>query len=738
MKYSYKIVIIFLIGALQSCQNNDTIELVNEGKTIYQIRIDDDSLLEIGNTLKDYIFKISEAELVISKEATQSEHVIYIKVNKTLELNEVSYQAINNNIFIIGGSVSATKNAVYEFLEKEMGCKWYAPGEEFVPKQNNISISRDLNYSYVPKITTRTVHSALFYENADFAKKHKVTQEAFPNYVPDARVHTFHKFIPEEKFYNDHPEYFALRGTKRLPTQLCLTNNDVLTIVTDSVSAYFKRSPKATVLSVSQNDNSQYCECKNCSAIDKEEGSVSGTMIRFVNAIAAKFPKKTISTLAYQYTRKPSKVKPISNVLITLCSIECDRSAPIEEKCKDFATDLEGWGKLTSNIRIWDYTTQFTNFLTPFPNFRTLQPNIKFFKTHNANWVFEQHSRNPSELFELRSYVMAKLLWNPDANYDELVFEFTEGYYGKAGIYVREYLKLIHDRLAEDKEFFLFLYGDPSEAFDSYLNKDFLAEYDNLYNEAEAVVTDDLVKLARVKRARISIDYAILEASKKNLSKQFKMIVLEDDKKIANPYVLDKLESFYKICRSSNISWMNEMGFKVNEYYEGYKKALVVAAKPNKASGKKVILKTKPKKYANEDAQVLTDGALGGNNFYANWLGFEGNHLEAIIDLEHPIAITSIGTAFLQVTNHIVFFPEQVSFYVSNDNKNFKRIKVLVNDKPLTKTSKKNAIKYFEARFPKVEARYIKIKADNLLKAPYWHNAAGLPSWIFIDEVIID
>ena len=111
-------------------------------------------------------------------------------------------------------------------------------------------------------------------------------------------------------------------------------------------------------------------------------------MIYFVNEVAKEFPDKMISTLAYQYTRKPCVTKPLDNVLITLCSIECDRSAPIEEKCTDFAEDLMGWKELSDNIRIWDYTTQFTNFLAPFPNIHTLQPNIQFFRDNHAKWIF--------------------------------------------------------------------------------------------------------------------------------------------------------------------------------------------------------------------------------------------------------------------------------------------------------------------------------------------------------------
>jgi hypothetical protein len=183
---------------------------------------------------------------------------------------------------------------------------------------------------------------------------------------------------------------------------------------------------------------------------------------------------------------------------------------------------------------------------------------------------------------------------------------------------------------------------------------------------------------------------------------------------------------------------MNEMGFTVEEYFNNYKKSLEVASQPNKAFAKKVTLLTKPKKYANENPQTLTDGALGGSNFYANWLGFEGTNLEAVIDLEAVTEISSVSTAFLQVSNHIVFFPVKVSYYYSNDNQKFEKLGVLKNDTPLTKTSKINDIKYFNLEFSKVKARYIKIIAENMNKAPYWHHAADLPSWIFADEVIIN
>ncbi len=736
------VALLFLLTSI-SCEKEDTLNLVKNGQTDFVILTAEDAseTLSLAATeLQKYIETISSVRIPISEGEISDSNKFLIRIESAKgQSHKIEIKADGKNLLIRGGSDQATLYAVYEFLERYLNCKWYAPEAEEIPSSEMISVSGNLNYTYSPEIETRTVHSRLFYDDPDFAARHKVTTESFPYYVPIARVHTFHRFVPEEIFYQDHPEYFALRGGKRLPTQLCLTNPDVMRIVTDSVAAFFEQFPDSKVISVSQNDNQQFCEDENCKRIDDMEGGPTGTMIHFVNQIANQFPDKVISTLAYQYTRKPSKTPPAKNVMITLCSIECDRSGPIEEKCQEFAADLKGWNKISDRIRIWDYTTQFTNFLAPFPNIHTLQPNIKFFRDHSAKWVFEQHSNNPSELFELRSYVTAKLLWEPDRNIDELITEFTDGYYGAAGRFVKMYIDQIHNEIKNDDDFFLFLYGDPSQAFDSFLSKDFLQAYDDIFNQAEAAVSNNDELLRRVKMARIGVDYAILEACRKSISEKYSLTSYNGSgQKSVNPFVIDKLDNFSNTAELGEIVLMNEMGYTVDEYVTNYRMALKVALKPNKAIGKAVVLNTKPKKYANEDPQVLTDGALGGNSFYSNWLGFEGNDMEAVIDLGEVQDMESVSTAFLQVTNHVVFFPTEVQYSYATDNKNFITLGMVENDRPLTKKSKVNEIRYFDLKFEKVKARYIKIVAKNMKEPPYWHHAAGLPSWIFADEVIIN
>lgn len=726
-----KVFILFLISI--SCSND--FEKVDKNKlSTYKI-ITQNINRDVADTLNNYLSKSLGIKLEVTNQPN-NEKSIYINLNK-LNNNNTSLTFDRGSIEISGNNKEYLFYSLYEFIEKYLKVRWLSDNYTHYEKIDNITIEKKLNRIYYPPIHTRTVHSQLFYNNENFADKLKVTTSAFPNYVPEARVHTFHRFVPEEIYYKSNPEFYALRNGKRLPTQLCLTNDNVYEIVNNRVEELFNENPDYNVISVSQDDNTSYCQCDKCEILHDKFGGPSASMVSFVNRISENFKNKTISTLAYQYTRQPSTVIPNQNVLITLCSIECDRRIPIDEGCKDFYDDLKGWSKLTDNIRIWDYTTQFTNFLAPFPNWNTIQPNINLFYENNAKWIFQQHSRNPSELFELRSYVMAKLLWDPNLSFETLVKDFCEKYYGNASEYIIRYVNDISNEIRKETDFFLFLYGDPSQGFDSFLRPEKLVFYNSLFDSALDKVKTSKILSNRVKKARLSIDYASLEAHRKNFSKNFPLTVILNDSIKIPKSLSDRLNRFEKVTSSNNITLMNEMGFTVNEYVNNYKKAMNLAVKNNLAKTKKVSLLTKPTKYANEDPKVLTDGALGGSSFYSNWLGFVNNDLDAIIDLEDEKKIKNISLSFLQVTNHVVFFPPKVEFFISNDNKEWTSFEVLKNNKPLTKKSKVNDIQTFSQPINK-SARYVRVKAQNFGNAPYWHFAADNPSWIFADEVIVE
>ena len=380
--------------------------------------------------------------------------------SKGLGSDGIVIRTIGNDLILAGGEPRGTLYAVYTFLEDHLGCRWWSSKVSSIPKKRTLKVGK-LNVRYVPSLEYR---ESFWFDafDGDWAVRNKcngnserLDAKRGGKHSYQGFVHTFFPLIPPSKYFKEHPEWFSEINGKRKHehAQLCLTNEEMRKELVKNLKARLRSNPAATIASVSQNDWHGYCQCSKCSAINKEEGSPAGSLLRFVNAVAAdieeEFPNVAISTLAYQYTRKPPKnVKPRHNVIVRLCSIECSFSKPLSnERNKKFRDDIVGWSKVCNRLYIWDYTTDFRHYVMPHPNLRVLGPNVKFFVDNNVKGIFEQgaYQSYGSEMAELRAWVLAKLLWDPKRDGQKLIDEFIEGYYGAAGPHIKAYLKVTHD-----------------------------------------------------------------------------------------------------------------------------------------------------------------------------------------------------------------------------------------------------------------------------------------------------
>ncbi|MBL7930542.1 MAG: GH92 family glycosyl hydrolase [Bacteroidia bacterium] len=141
--------------------------------------------------------------------------------------------------------------------------------------------------------------------------------------------------------------------------------------------------------------------------------------------------------------------------------------------------------------------------------------------------------------------------------------------------------------------------------------------------------------------------------------------------------------------------------------------------------------------YASEGSQTMIDGIIAGVNWRkGNWLGYQGQNFECIIDLKKEKTLESFSLNFLQDSRSWIVFPTSVSFYISSDNKNF----TLVDSVTTTTGIADYAVKVqtFSNKAGKpVKARYVKIVARNPGKLPPWHQGAGGESFLFVDELEI-
>jgi hypothetical protein len=392
--------------------------------------------------------------------------------------------------------------------------------------------------------------------------------------------------VPPAEYFAAHPEYFSLVGGKRQDgyAQLCCTNQDVIRICTEKIRAAMRAQPDAMVFSVSQNDTDKHCECPRCQELARQEGSQCAPVLNLVNrvaeAIEKDFPGKAVETLAYQWTRHPPKaMRPRPNVIVRLCSIECCFSHPFatcdSRENRAFREDLAAWSKVSDRLWVWDYSTDFSNYLLPFPNQRVRQPNIRFFAENHVKGIFVEDTYDTphSELAALGGYLTAKFLWDPNYDQERAMNEFLDAYYGAAARPIRKYIDLIHDKV-EREHIHVHLYGPPAR---NYLNDTLLQQANSFWEEAERSTAADPAVLRRVQLSRMSIDYAIVERARAVMNGKAPA-------KADQPFIelaRNRFEPFIETLKTSGMTHLREgKQFDVAGYRASLAKALAIEKKP--------------------------------------------------------------------------------------------------------------------------------------------------------------
>ncbi len=390
------------------------------------------------------------------------------------ELEDGAYiiKSFEGGIAIVGKGTRGNIYGVCRLLSNYGGYRCFVSGESFTNDGSDLVIPEDVEIRYDPFFEyTETDWRLGSTKNEEYCISNGLNGGAYSrisrkyggtvNYI-SGFCHTLtSQFCSKDKYFESHPEYFALRDGERMPTQLCLTNENVCKIVTDEVIELLKNrhDPNAAlqIVSITQSDNQKYCQCDNCKKLDEENGSQAGTMLTFANKIAAavaatgQYDNVAIDTFAYQYTRKPPKlVRPLKNVIVRLCDGECCFADTLDDStCErniNFMSDLKGWGEICNRLYIWDYATNFRNTTCIFPNFGVLQRNMQILYEHNAKGVYVEGiyflPAVDTEFADLRSYLLASLLADPYCDYDAKMREFCNYFYGAGGEQVYEFIQM--------------------------------------------------------------------------------------------------------------------------------------------------------------------------------------------------------------------------------------------------------------------------------------------------------
>ncbi len=435
-------------------------------------------------------------------------------------------RTVGQDLILAGGRPRGTLYAVYTFLETIIGCRWWTPHVSYTPRIPELRLDA-LNIRQLPQLEYRVV---FWYPGLDddWAVRNKTHGGIHPplaehrggSFLHSIFCHTFFSLIPPATYFDDHPEWFSMiNGTRVRDKQICLTDKDLLEAVKQRVRAQLKDRPNIDYFWVSQNDWGGPCQCEACAAVDAEEGSPAGTLLRFVNAVAEDiaddYPDVKVATLAYQYTRKAPRItRARDNVAVWLCFIEANYAEPLThpDNAPSYR-DLQAWREMASTLYVWEYTVNFWDFNYPHPNWFTIGSNANLYAKHAIDGVFAQGagSAMTPDMAELRAWVLAKLLWDPSRDGDALIREFLDGYYGAAGSHLYRYMETLSTE-AKARRFYAsykydvtgnrWTYGPLTQVRSSLISYQALYEAWHQLKEAEAAVAGDAERLARVLHAQ--------------------------------------------------------------------------------------------------------------------------------------------------------------------------------------------------------------------------------------------
>ncbi|MBR2460408.1 MAG: DUF4838 domain-containing protein [Clostridia bacterium] len=464
------------------------------------------------------------------------------ETRKEAELCEDGFciRAAGEHITITASSSRGVLYGVYRFLEIFCNFRCFTPTEETIDKYEVLEIELE-EITEKPAFECRDAYFRRAFDGGFASKNHLNASLCDLSVAKGGRIkwfnfhHSFRDLVSEDTYFNEHPEYFSeIEGKRVRNSQLCLTNPDVLDIAEATLRKWIRNNAECRVFSVAQNDNRRRCTCEKCTALEKEEGSPSGPIIHFVNALSDRIkqdhPDILLHTFAYQYSLPaPKKVVARDNVIVRICSISCRFNKTFEELAAldpngeeaVFVGALKEWRSHASRIYVWDYSVNFRNYLQPFFHFHNMAENIRFFQRIGIRGLLEQGNfayGGGAAFDDLKAYLASRLLWDPTVDVDTEIRRFAFYVYGKsAGQLMLDYIRMMEKACCSHP---LTIYQNPDTR---YLTDELVNEADKLFQKAlEVAETPD--QRCHIEREYLSVRFLKLARSPLNASDRLEQI----------------------------------------------------------------------------------------------------------------------------------------------------------------------------------------------------------------------
>jgi hypothetical protein len=359
----------------------------------------------------------------------------------------------DNTLILLGANDWGTVWAVYEFLET-LGWRYFFPTEvgEVIPSLGTITVG-DLNIAHRPAVEYRW--------GAGNVRQHRCNYARGWQFAPVGHIYSR---ILAPSYFEEHPEWFALVAGRRTPDgQPCTTNPEVIDLFADYYREFWTKHPATNFSSICPNDTNGFCECENCRALDPPgmewyQGAYVGPRIfAFCNAVADRlkeeFPDKCLCTYAYMNYTVPPDMPLADNLWVMIChSSGADYAHPMcssdgHYTDPSFGDIVEAWAQKTDRLMLYEYYWKLAWGGSILPRHRSVFKDVPWLISQGVKGFYTQcwHEWDTNGL---SYYCFNRLLWDAEADADEVLNDFYTKYYGPAAQVMGRYHGSFTDRLA--------------------------------------------------------------------------------------------------------------------------------------------------------------------------------------------------------------------------------------------------------------------------------------------------
>ncbi len=476
----YSVIIPENAKAVERTAAKEFVELFSEATDVV-LNVVADTGLSHSSTAK----YISIGETSLAKENTD-----IAEKKKILGRDGCRIVTKDKSIYIYGGSETGTLYSVYDYMSIMFDFDYYYL--DCMDIKTNVKDVKLLNFDVtdIPDFDHRAGSNNLFlndstvYTENTYANRMRVNGQRGSNIMPihkdfntyaGARASTNSlTYLPIATYKGDHPAWFSDNGS-----ELCFTahgNEDEYKLMVEECAKKVENSlklytpeeyPYYNAVSLTQQDNYEYCTCSKCHELTQKYGGIVGVYIVFMNDLAetvnawmdlpenSQFKREdfTYYFFAYQYTlsapakynAETEKYEPNhpdiaihKNVGVYLALSDFNNQIEFwHEDNKRSRDNIEMWTDLSNNVLFWLYGTNFRNYMWMYDSFNSfLDGSFAWFANRSNKQMFiqfqEQTKGTLTAWNNLKNYLYCKMTWDTSLDAGELLQKYFDAMYGPA------------------------------------------------------------------------------------------------------------------------------------------------------------------------------------------------------------------------------------------------------------------------------------------------------------------